>query len=130
MTTIIPSLSKHGFTSNPNIILQAIFGHGTASDHSQSTIFLGNIFSIQKVISDNAQNPNRLVIAMQEAFDKIYKRYFEKAEVIVSFIDTDNGLYQLNINVSVFVDGEWLVLGKKMLVNPTEATAKIMAEIA
>lgn len=81
MATVHASLNGHGYTKDPTIIADELFGEAIYSWYSQSEIFYGKIVSLDYLIQEFSDDAGGLCNALQENYTDLFQRHFDNVTV-------------------------------------------------
>jgi hypothetical protein len=98
---VLPILSGSGWCNDPGTILVHLFKHMVVADHSQSTIFHGNITSLPWVISVYEKDPDMLMVRLEEAIKRYISAYLTNVSVDVKYSQDTKVLYNYEIFLSI-----------------------------
>lgn len=133
MPVTLPLLGSEGFSQDPDIIMARLLQHAFLSDYSQSNIYAGSVTSIQYIISEHAQDPLALSVAMRKALLQYYSRYMEDVSVTFEqsdfFDPTDEAQMQFNLGVTGYMNNSRYELNRTLQVDSTQGTSSFMNAI-
>ena len=89
MTIPIPTLSTFGWVTNPSEKIDFALTHMFYSDKFQTSIYGKNVTSIQWILEENTGNLPGAVVAMRQAINNYLSRYYDSANVEVTYQDED-----------------------------------------
>ena len=96
----IPTCSPEGWVDSPENMMVKMFHYACESDHSQSSISLGTVFSIRKVMAENATKPDDVKMALLNGLKSYYSRVFSDVKVSIDYTDTGDNDITYNVDIS------------------------------
>lgn len=72
------------YQTDPAKIADLLFSTTLLSKASQTAVFFGQISSLDKIMKENITEPDQLKRQVQEMYEVLFTRYFDKAEVITT----------------------------------------------
>ncbi|UQT02874.1 hypothetical protein TOTORO_00110 [Serratia phage vB_SmaS-Totoro] len=81
MATVHASLNGYGYTKDPTIIADEIFGESIYSRTSQSEIYFGKIVSLDDMVRKYSERPTELCKEMEEQYTELFGRHFSDVRV-------------------------------------------------
>ena len=125
---LMPSLSETGWLTSSEITGDLLFAHFFASDYSQTEIYSGHVSSFAKVMQENTDNVDNLVIDLRNTLLRYYSRYFQNVVVEVQIKDNSENISKLSLLLYVVYtdnDGKQHNLSK-IVRDITSKSAKII----
>ena len=105
MNPVLPVLGGSSWVTDPALLLSTLFAHCLVADYSQSTIYNGTITSIPYFIATYQNDPLTMTVKLEEALTLYYSRYFNNVTITVTYNDTQEITYPLNISILAIVNG-------------------------
>lgn len=81
MATVHASLNGYGYTKDPSIIADEIFGEAIYSRRSQSDIYNGKIVSLDDMVRQFSERPADLCKEMEDKYTELFGRHFDDVVV-------------------------------------------------
>lgn len=104
MKAVLPTLSDAGFVTNKNMQMSKLFAYFMASEYSQSNAFYGYVSSLKHIIATK-ESISDIKDGIQEALQKMYRKYYDIVKVIVDEETTDGIRYTLSISIECRDEG-------------------------
>lgn len=107
----VPSLSTSGWVTSLHQKADLLLAHLFAADKSQTFIYKGQVTSMQWLVQQYSNDPNKMANEMQDALGIYFLRYYPDpnpiVEVSVMNIDpTTTNAVNLNIWIQVIENGQ------------------------
>lgn len=118
MNSTLPSLTDEGFISNKNIMLGKLFQYFLASNYSQSNTFFGDISSLSYILANNVPD-NKMKADIETTLVKLYSRYFDKADFVVTIEDNYTDVAPVYIEGVLVDNGITYTLSKVLSIQGT-----------
>lgn len=83
----LPSLTETGWITSSEITGDFLFAHFFASDYSQTEIYSGQVSSFAKIMQNNLNSVDNLIIELRNTLSAYYSRYFQSVNVDVQVKD-------------------------------------------
>lgn len=118
MATIVPTLTVDGFVENPAQKLLKIYEYFLTSDYSQTVTYNTYITSFVYIVREFSDDMSNLKTNLINKLNTLIGRYFDIYDVDV-FINDDDSLINIGIDINVTVDGKKYSLNEVTSVNKT-----------
>lgn len=116
----IHTLTSAGLLSNKRQVASEVFRQFFNSSFTQSWLYRGNITSYKHIRMLTRNNPEEQAYKIQEALNKLYGRYFESANVIVGYEETEDSNYRLLFSGTIVDGGETINVSE--IIYPIDGT--------
>lgn len=93
MATVHASLNGQGYTKDPTIIADELFGEAIYSRYSQSEMFFGKIISLDYLIEQFADDAGALCTNLESSYDELFGRHFDNVTTQAVSTDIENSNY-------------------------------------
>lgn len=111
----LPSLSEHGWITNPVETADMLISHFFISENSQTYLFKDKIASLPYILQQNQDDTQKLAADVNFWLNTLFSNYFKNIDITVNVNETDNNpnMFQLTIYVN-FTDntGKTYSLGR------------------
>ena len=103
----LPSLSEHGWITNPIEIADMLFSHFFISEYSQTYLFKGKIASLPYILQQNQDDLQKMGDDVGFWLKTLFSNYFQNIVVTTNVNENDNNpnIHQLTIYVE-FTDND------------------------
>ncbi|QDB71075.1 hypothetical protein CPT_Moabite_043 [Serratia phage Moabite] len=81
MATVHASLNGYGYTKDPTIIADELFGESIYSRRSQTEIYFGKIVSLDDMIRQFSDRPTELCKELEDQYTELFGRHFVDVRV-------------------------------------------------
>lgn len=100
MATVHASLNGQGYTKDPTIIADELFGEAIYSNYSQSDIFYGQIISLDYIIQQYSTDEGGLCTSLESNYTTLFQRHFDNVVVQAKSTDATDGNY-FNVTLKI-----------------------------
>lgn len=129
-TAALPSLSEHGWITNPIEIADKIFSYFFTSEYSQTYLFRNKIASLPYILQQNQDNLGKLATDVEYWLRTLFSNYFQNTDVsaIVNPNADNPNKHQLTIYVQ-FQDKEGKTYSLGKLIEISDLTIRNIINI-
>lgn len=118
----VPTLTSMGWAGDPATMAARLIDYALTSEHSQTKFYTREVFSIPYLIQQHGDEPRRLATTMEDKLFSYFSRYFDTANVSVTAdaLDSNDGRYNLKIDVNLTLNGQRHSLGRLLQVGESK----------
>jgi len=123
MAVTLGLLNRHGWVTDPSVIIRMAFAHIYETDKSQSELFEGGITSVSELVEKGGDDLHDIATSLEEGLGLYFKRYNSNTRVTVGEIEGNGSKGTLQIELKyqdqegVYRDLSWAIAIRNNKVN-------------
>lgn len=98
-----PSLSTHGWITDPVTKFEFLISHFFLSDYNQTYLYRDNVTSLPRIIELHGENTGAVISDLKDKIDRYLGRYYDNSNTNVDLTDPNSEDSSVSLSISITV---------------------------